>query len=71
MMTTTTTRADELTKKLTAFDTFGDMLRGSHDGSTTSYRPSLTKRNAETRELADLYDAAQEARNDTRRAYRG
>ena len=70
-MATTMTRADELTKKLTAFDTFEDMLRGSHDGTKTSYRPSLTKRNQETRELADLYDAAQEARNDTRRAYRG
>jgi hypothetical protein len=64
-------RAEELTKKLTAFNTFEDMLRGSNDGTTTSYRPSLTKRNAETRELADLYDMAQEDRNDNRRAYRG
>jgi hypothetical protein len=63
-------RAEELTKKLTAFNTFEDMLRGSHDGTTTSYRPSLTKRNAEARELADLYDMAQEDRDDSRRAYR-
>ena len=69
-MTTSTSRADELTKRITAFDTFEDLLRGSHNGTVTTYRPSLIKRNADTRELANLYDAAQAARGDHRRASR-
>lgn len=66
-----TERADELTRKLSAFDSFEDLLRGSHDGTVTGYRPSLTRRNADNRELADLYDQAQQMRGDKRRAYRG
>lgn len=65
-MTTTMTRADELTKKLTAFDTFVDMLNAKG-----SYRPSIgSSKSPERKELADLYDAAQEARGDKRRASR-
>lgn len=70
-MTTTKTRADELTKKLTAFDSFADLLNGGFHGKVTGYRPSFTKQNQDTRELADLYDRAQEARGDSRRAFRG
>ena len=64
-------RANELTRKLTAFEFFEDLLRGSHNGDITTYRPSFMKRNAEFIELADLYDRAQEARGDARRASRG
>ena len=66
------TRADELTKKHTAFADFSDMLN-----ALGNYRPSLyIKRKPlvhqhELRELADAYDAAQAERGDDRRAYRG
>ena len=63
-------RADELTQRWTAFDSFADLLRGSHTGPACGYRPSLRKDNRETRELADLYDAAQIERGDPRRAAR-
>ena len=63
-------RAEELTQRWTAFDCFADLLRGSHEGPTCGYRPSLRSNNRETRELADLYDAAQVERGDPRRAYR-
>jgi hypothetical protein len=63
---------DNLTANLTAFDTFANMLNAQG-----GYRPSLhtsernTDKNAPAlRRLADLYDEAQAARGDARRAYR-
>ena len=66
----TAARAEELTQRWTAFDCFADLIRGSHEGPTCGYRPSLRQSHAETRELADLYDAAQIEGGDPRRAYR-
>jgi hypothetical protein len=66
----TVARADELTTRWTAFDSFADLLRGSHAGPSCGYRPSLSKSHRETIELADLYDAAQVECGDPRRAYR-
>ena len=63
-------RAQELTTRWTAFDAFADLLRGSHEGPSCGYRPTLSKANRETLELADLYDAAQVERGDPRRANR-
>jgi hypothetical protein len=63
-------RAQELTTRWTAFDCFADLLRGSHEGPSCGYRPSLSKAHRETQELADLYDAAQVERRDPRRAHR-
>jgi hypothetical protein len=57
---------EALTTKWTAFGSFEKLLKA--DGG---YRPSLTRKNQEVRELADAYDKAQEARGDQRRAYRG
>lgn len=65
------TRADALTRAHTAFDSFADLLRGSHNGTRTAYRPTLTCRVPQVRELADHYDKAQEIAGDRRRAYRG
>lgn len=66
-------RADELTRDLTAFQSFQALL-----DAPGGYRPSIwTKRRTggETpgrkKDLADLYDQAQEARGDVRRAFRG
>jgi hypothetical protein len=67
-------RLDALTAKLTGFPDFDHLLRGSHQPAPheTSYRPSFyTLGSADTKTLADAYDAAQAARGDTRRAYRG
>lgn len=58
-------RARELTHSLTAFNSFEDLLEAKGN-----YRPSMDMRYAAAVELADLYDAAQEARGDNRRAYR-
>jgi hypothetical protein len=63
-------RAEELTTRWTAFDSFADLLRGSHTGPSCGYRPSLSKSNREAMELADLYDAAQVESGDPRRASR-
>ena len=63
-------RAEELTQRWTAFDSFADLLRGSHEGPACGYRPTLNRSNRETMELADLYDAAQVERGDPRRAHR-
>lgn len=68
---------DNLTRDLTAWLSFDDMLNAEGD-----YRPSLyvrpcsrshaeIRRAARTEILADAYDAAQAARGDHRRAYRG
>ena len=66
----TAARAQELTTRWTAFDWFADLLRGSHEGPSCGYRPTLSKAHRETVELADLYDAAQVERGDPRRAHR-
>lgn len=57
-------RADELTVRLSSFRSFDDLLQAHRN-----YRPSLTRGTADTRELGQLYDAAQETRGDSRRAY--
>jgi len=68
---------DNLTLDLTAWSSFDAMLNAAGD-----YRPTLhvrpynrshdeIRRAARTEVLADAYDAAQAARGDHRRAYRG
>ena len=64
-------RADHLTTTHTAFADFADLIFAGHG----HYFPSLQtigagKETAERAELADLYDQAQEARGDLRRAFR-
>ncbi len=59
------TRANSLTKANTGFSSFDEMLNAKG-----SYRPSMEVSQPEMKELADLYDAAQEARGDDRRAFR-
>ena len=67
---------DNLTRDLTAWSSFDAML------DAVAYRPTLAvrpynrssaeiRRAARTEVLADAYDAAQAARGDPRRAYRG
>ena len=67
---------DNLTRDLTLWPSFDDML------NAVAYRPTLAvrpynrshdeiRRAARTEILADAYDAAQAARGDERRAYRG
>ena len=67
---------DDLTRSLTAWPSFDAMLNAK------DYRPALhvrpynrshaeIRRAARTEILADAYDAAQAARGDLRRAYRG
>lgn len=57
-------RANELTYKHTAFRDFESMLTAKG-----GYRPTLRRSNPETRTLAALYDGAQAARRDDRRAF--
>jgi hypothetical protein len=59
--------ADELTVKLTAFSSFRDMV----ERTAPTYRPTIRPYTWRERLLADLYDQAQERRNDPRRAYVG
>lgn len=59
------TRGNQLTTKHTAFTSLLDMM-----DAKGSYRPSMDVREPEIKELADIYDAAQEARGDDRRAFR-
>ena len=71
-------RADYLTRRWTGIHTFVELLNPVDD---PAYIPSLIpprgrskaaqEEASEFAELADLYDAAQAARGDTRRAYRG
>lgn len=71
-------RADELTRRWTAWDGFRALLDPPGD---PTYLPTLQGppgrsqaariEREEMRELADLYDAAQAARGDSRRAWRG
>jgi hypothetical protein len=60
-----TARADELTRMHSAFRSFEDLITCERN-----YRPSINMHMASKRELAALYDAAQAARGDSRRAYR-
>ncbi len=65
-MPNTTTTANNLTRSLTAFGSFEELL------TTPDYFPTLLSRTgAKAVALADAYDAAQAARGDARRAYRG
>jgi len=58
---------DTLTRDLTGFESFQAML-----DTHPSYRPSILSRYGRREvDLADAYDAAQAARGDSRRAYRG
>lgn len=57
-------RADVLTRVHSAFKSFSDLLTCHRN-----YRPTLCRDLPETRELAALYDAAQEMRGDHRRAF--
>ena len=59
-----TKRANLLTWRLTAFNTFEALLNAKG-----GYRPSLSRRDPDTRILGALYDAAQQARGDDRRAF--
>lgn len=72
-----TDRADELTRRWTAWPSFRAMLDSTDDPAyvPTLQGPSGRSKNAtrerdEMTELADLYDQAQAARGDARRAYR-
>jgi hypothetical protein len=59
---------DKLTRELTGFDTFAQMLNAGGD-----YRPTILPQPDDRRYemLADAYDGEQEYRGDPRRAYRG
>jgi len=58
--------ADQLTRELTAFACFGELLHAKG-----GYRPSIAVSQDKNRmQLADLYDEAQEKRGDPRRANR-
>ena len=59
------TRADALTQKHTAFNTFAELL-----DAMGGFYPSLNVANAEKLELADMYDEAQQLREDGRRVCR-
>ena len=58
---------DALTVKLTAFSSLDDMVRNT----AKTYRPTIYPYTWRERLLADLYDTAQEHRDDPRRAYVG
>lgn len=57
-------QANLLTWQNTAFSTFEQLINAKGN-----YRPSLTRAEQDTRMLGALYDAAQIARGDDRRAY--
>lgn len=59
------TRADELASRRTAFRDFDELLNAKGN-----FYPSLRTDLPECKELADLYDEAQQKRNDPRRAHR-
>ena len=67
---------DKLTKKITAFDSFQDLL-DAKGGYYPSLRCSpihgrrIDSTHLNCRNLADAYDKAQAERGDGRRAYRG
>jgi len=57
---------DQLTRDLTAFNSFRAML-----DTDASYRPTILPRDMRYVRLADAYDTAMIGRGDPRRAYRG
>ena len=59
---------DQLTKMHTAAQSFTELL---DLGKERGYRPTLLGKKGTEKDLADRYDAAQAARGDERRAYRG
>jgi hypothetical protein len=62
-------RTDALTRKFTVFNTFNQLLN-----APGNYRPTLLISDigsSEKLELANAYDAAQAARGDRRRVFRG
>lgn len=60
------TYADVLTRRITAFDSFRDLV-----DAAGGYRPSLNAGGCrEALSLADLYDGFQSSRGDPRRAHR-
>lgn len=56
---------DALTRAVTSFGTFAELV------DEPGYFPTLAGEDYEEQTLADAYDAAQVARGDARRAYRG
>lgn len=56
---------DTLTRRVTSFASFGELV------NAPGYVPTLAGEDLDELELANLYDAAQMARGDARRAYRG
>lgn len=60
----TEARADLITRENTAFKSFADLINAEG-----GYRPSLSRAEPVLRELGALYDAAQIARGDDRRAF--
>ena len=60
----TVARADRLTLENSAFGNFEALLDAKGD-----YRPTLSRARVPTRTLAQLYNAAQAARGDDRRAF--
>lgn len=60
------TKLDQITRQLTAFRSFQDLL-----DAEGNYRPSIYLQTWESWTLAEAYDRAQEGRGDPRRAYRG
>ena len=63
MDTKTREYLDKLTKRLTAFDRFLDLLN-----APGNYRPTLRRDEPGAEELADAYDQEQARRGDRRRA---
>lgn len=59
------------TRKYTAYRTFEEMLNERNAPSLKSTASMRAKEKIETARLADAYDAAQIARGDSRRAWRG
>lgn len=62
----TTQELDALVQRTSAFTTFQELL-----DTPRHYRPTILVRNVDTWTLAQAYDAAQAARGDARRAFRG
>ena len=57
---------DQLTRALTAFNTFRELLETSDN-----YRPTIYQTTPDHVKLSDAYDLAQIGRGDPRRTYRG
>jgi hypothetical protein len=59
---------DQLTRDLTAFNSFAELIDIS---DSDSYRPTILPRDEQYIALADAFDAAMVVRGSTRRAWRG